>query len=276
MLRSIPMSVLTKGGRLLPGVAVACAAAACALSGLGADRLLIVPFVSGCYAVATYYVTIDQPSFALLGIAVALLLIVASLLVARFARSDSRRLHLGYVIALVGFVVASVMWAVSAAVVFDSCTAPRAPVTGVPGGHARLRVKLSFPDRFRRAAILEPLLTRLVTEGVSRGEGIWILYDHDGRVVCVGEEQFDDVDMGDTLQARYPGIKTSASGVTMLGAPVAGEAAGGHNASPARNPVQLRNVWLAEDSPIPGCAPDSEPRTEPVPPPADAVHPGPK
>ena len=96
----------------------------------------------------------------------------------------------------------------------------------------RALVKLYFPT--------------VLIKGASGNMGIWILFDHDGRVVRSGEEPFEPSELRTLLEERYAGIKTSS----MTVAPVLGE-----NGRPIRNSsqqtLQLHCVWLAVGSPLP-------------------------
>jgi hypothetical protein len=199
---------------------------------------------------------IDQPSFTLAGIVVALVLILLSWIGSRFMSSDPRRLHFRYLLAFVGFLLAAAMWAVSAGYVRDACTAPHFPTKTVSGGkNATAILEIRLSNRFQGDAVLGQLLTGMIAGGIPPDEGIWILYDHDGRVVCAGKERMGAVAMSDTIEARYPGTKTSASRVTTL---VGGD---GQPSSPTGTPIRLHSVWLAERSPTPECSLDVRPRT---------------
>jgi hypothetical protein len=96
-------------------------------------------------------------------------------------------------------------------------------------------------------ALVERFFPKVLVQGVSVGQGIWILFDHEGQVLRTGEEQFDPAKLRKILEARYSGIRTSGMTVTPIlardGRPIR---------SASHEEPQLYCVWLAADSPVPG------------------------
>jgi beta-lactamase regulating signal transducer with metallopeptidase domain len=108
-----------------------------------------------------------------------------------------------------------------------------------------------FPD-FRAVdrALTEHYFPQAFEHGVAAGEGIWILFGHDGSVLRTGEDSMQPTKLTRVLESRYPGIRVSAMTTT----PVIDV-----NGYPIRNAsgsdLQLNSVWLAADSPLPGAGP---------------------
>ncbi len=108
-----------------------------------------------------------------------------------------------------------------------------------------------FPDlRAIDRALTERYFPQAFEHGVATGEGIWILFDHDGSVLRTGDESIQPTSLSRMLESRYPGIKVSAMTTTPVisanGYPV-------KNASGAD--LQLYSLWLAANSPLPGARP---------------------
>jgi hypothetical protein len=118
MMRSqLSMSALFAANRLLPRLSIVCAMATCALSGFGANRLL-VGFLSGtlpcrCRAQDTYYVVVHT-HLPVAGAVASVALLVSSLVAERITKSDNRRIHSTYLLALLGFLLALAIWGFSA------------------------------------------------------------------------------------------------------------------------------------------------------------------
>ena len=96
-------------------------------------------------------------------------------------------------------------------------------------------------------ALIERYFPDVLSQGVAQQMGIWILLDHEGRVLRTGEEAFDSSALKTVLETRYPGIRTAEMTTSPVlardGKPVtnsAGEA------------LRLHCVWLAPGSPTPG------------------------
>jgi hypothetical protein len=94
--------------------------------------------------------------------------------------------------------------------------------------------------------LVQRLFPQVFAQGLPVNAGIWILFDHDGRVLLTGQEPFEPDRLRGTLEQRYPGIETSDITVTAVvdqeGRPV--RDVRGH-------PLQLTSVWLASGSPLP-------------------------
>ena len=110
-------------------------------------------------------------------------------------------------------------------------------------------VRVVFGGRDSRdldRALVERFFAKLSLQGVSPGTGIWILFDHEGRVLHTGEEPVEPAALRKTLEARYPGIRTSE----MTTAPAMGR--DGRPITDRRGQsLQLYCVWLAIGSPPP-------------------------
>jgi hypothetical protein len=96
-------------------------------------------------------------------------------------------------------------------------------------------------------ALIERYFPDVLSQGVAPQMRIWILLDHEGRVLRTGEEAFDSGTLKTVLETRYAGIRTAEMTTSQVlardGKPVtdsAGEA------------LQLHCVWLAPGSPTPG------------------------
>jgi hypothetical protein len=77
-------------------------------------------------------------------------------------------------------------------------------------------------------------------------DGIWILLDHEGRVLRTGQENFKSGRLRQILEKRYPGIRTS----DMTATPVVGRD-GQTIRDLLGQPFELYCVWLAAGSPLP-------------------------
>jgi hypothetical protein len=118
-----------------------------------------------------------------------------------------------------------------------SIQTPANTVLVVFGGLGSRSVDRSLVQRF---------FPQVLSQGVPLNEALWILFDHDGRVVRTGEEHFALGSLRSILENRYPGIRTSDITAT----PVVGP-----DGQPMKDPhgrsLQLTCVWLASDSPLP-------------------------
>jgi hypothetical protein len=96
-------------------------------------------------------------------------------------------------------------------------------------------------------ALVERFFPKVLVQGGSPNEAMWILFDHEGRALRTGEEHFDPAKLRKILEARYPGIRTSDMTVTPIlardGRPIR---------SSSHEAIQLYCVWLVADSPVPG------------------------
>lgn len=105
-----------------------------------------------------------------------------------------------------------------------------------------------FPDsRIIDRALAERFFPSAFEHGVSAGEGIWVLFDRNGKVLRTGQEAFEPAQLIPILEARYPGIKSNDMTVTPVVdanmQPIKDRAGGG---------LKLYSVWLDEGSPLPG------------------------
>lgn len=94
-------------------------------------------------------------------------------------------------------------------------------------------------------ALVERYLPRALAQG-TRAVAIWILFDHEGRVLLTGEESVETHSLRPVLEARFPGIRIAETTVT----PVVGK--GGRavrNASGAA--LQLHCIWLEAGARLP-------------------------
>jgi hypothetical protein len=110
------MSALFAANRLLPRLSIVCAMAACVLSGIGANYLLVgflsVTFRCRCRVQDTYYVVVHT-HLPVVGAVAAVALLVSSLAAERVTKSDNNRLHSTYLLASLGFLVALAIWGYS-------------------------------------------------------------------------------------------------------------------------------------------------------------------
>ena len=83
-------------------------------------------------------------------------------------------------------------------------------------------------------------------KGAQLSQGIWILLDHEGRVLRTGQEHFKSGHLRQILEKRYPGIRTS----DMTATPVLGRD-GQTIRDMLGQPFQLYCVWLVAGSPLP-------------------------
>jgi hypothetical protein len=95
-------------------------------------------------------------------------------------------------------------------------------------------------------ALVAHLFPNVLAQGVPAGQGIWVLFDHDGKVLRSGQERFEAKDLRRMLEARFRGIRTSDMTVT----PVIDRQE--PLVKPSRNSaLQLHCVWLAVGSSLP-------------------------
>ena len=99
---------------------------------------------------------------------------------------------------------------------------------------ARLFPNTSVVDR----AIVARFFPDAIEHGVAAGEGMWVLFDHDGNVLRTGREPFEPQDLGNMLESRYRGIKISTITVTPV-------------TRPSGTELQLHSLWLDSASPLP-------------------------
>jgi hypothetical protein len=94
-------------------------------------------------------------------------------------------------------------------------------------------------------ALVARFFPNVLTEGVPKGQQVWILFDPEGRELARGEE-FISSDLRSLLTARYPGIRISSVMTDTVyardGHPLTGE---------DHQPLQLHCAWLTSDSPLP-------------------------
>jgi hypothetical protein len=88
-------------------------------------------------------------------------------------------------------------------------------------------------------ALVAHFFPEVLAQGVPTGFGIWILFDHDGKVLRTGEERFESQDLRKMLETRFPSIRLSDIAVARVDGSL-------------RKGLQLHCVWLARGSPLPG------------------------
>jgi len=94
-------------------------------------------------------------------------------------------------------------------------------------------------------ALVERYSPRALAQG-TRAVAIWILFDHEGRVLLTGEESVDTPSLRSMLEARYPGIRIAETTVT----PVVGK--GGRAVQNAfGGALQLHCIWLEAGARLP-------------------------
>jgi len=94
-------------------------------------------------------------------------------------------------------------------------------------------------------ALVERFFPKVLKEGVPSGEGIWMLFDHEGRVLRTGQEHIELSNLRRMLELRYPGIQTAS---------VASFPIVGRDEQPLemqQSMVRLHCVWLAIGSVAP-------------------------
>jgi hypothetical protein len=110
-------------------------------------------------------------------------------------------------------------------------------------------VSIVFGARDSRSidrALVERYFPKALTKGLPPGEGIWILFDHSGRVLRTGQEPFEHGNFKEQLTKRYPGIRIGDAMDTLVYGPN-GDSFENSN----HEPLQLHSLWLTEDSPLP-------------------------
>jgi len=95
-------------------------------------------------------------------------------------------------------------------------------------------------------SLVQRFFPQIVSGGASLNQGIWILFDHQGRVLRTGQEQFAPGSLSSVLESRYPGIRTA----DLTATPVVGQDSQ-RLKDPRGRPLQLTCLWLAADSPPP-------------------------
>lgn len=95
-------------------------------------------------------------------------------------------------------------------------------------------------------ALIQRFFPQVLEKGAGLSQGIWILLDHEGRVLLTGQEHFKSGRLRQILEKRYPGIQTSNTTAT----PVVGRD-GQTIRDGLGQPFQLYCVWLAAGSPLP-------------------------
>jgi hypothetical protein len=68
-------------------------------------------------------------------------------------------------------------------------------------------------------ALVEHFFPKVLDQGVPTGFGIWILFDHDGKVLRSGEERFQSQELRNMLETRFPSIRTSDIAVARVDGP---------------------------------------------------------
>jgi hypothetical protein len=91
-------------------------------------------------------------------------------------------------------------------------------------------------------ALVERFFPKVIKAGVPSGKGIWMLFDHEGRVLRTGEEHIELSQLRGMLELRYPGIQTASA----ASFPVVGR--DGQPLKIRQSPLRLHCVWLATGS----------------------------
>ena len=94
-------------------------------------------------------------------------------------------------------------------------------------------------------ALVERFFPKVLKEGVPSGEGIWMLFDHEGRVLRTGEEHIELSKLRGMLELRFPGIQTASA----ASFPVVGR--DGRPLRIRQSSVRVNCVWLANGSVVP-------------------------
>ena len=96
-------------------------------------------------------------------------------------------------------------------------------------------------------ALIERFFPEALTRRAPANRHLWILFDHEGRVLRTGEDLIAPENLRATLEARFPGIHTAAD---MTSGPVLGP-----DGRPVENldhhALELDCVWLTQDSVLP-------------------------
>lgn len=95
-------------------------------------------------------------------------------------------------------------------------------------------------------ALVERFFPKALTQQTSANDQLWILFDHEGRVLRVGEEAIALGNLRHALEARFPGIRTA----DMTASPVFGQDNRPLEDS-SHHPLELDCVWLTADSALP-------------------------
>ncbi len=104
-----------------------------------------------------------------------------------------------------------------------------------------------FPDtRALDREIFRRYFPQAAKQGVPAGVGLWVLLDREGHVLRIGQESLIPRGLNQTIEARFPGIKTEGITVT----PITDDA-GEPVLDGAGKELQLHSVWLAPNSPLP-------------------------
>jgi hypothetical protein len=104
------------------------------------------------------------------------------------------------------------------------------------GAHDSRSVDYGLVQRFFPEALKQPGVTGT----------LWILLDHEGRVLKTGQEQTAAADLFRVLHRRYPAIQVSETAVTTVFGPE------GHPIQrSSQEALQLNSFWLAVGSPLP-------------------------
>jgi hypothetical protein len=95
-------------------------------------------------------------------------------------------------------------------------------------------------------ALIERFFPKARSRHVPANDRLWILFDHEGRVLRVGDDAIAPEHLRQTLEARFPGIHTA----DMTSSPVFGR-----DDRPlmdlSQHALVLDCVWLTADSPLP-------------------------
>jgi hypothetical protein len=95
-------------------------------------------------------------------------------------------------------------------------------------------------------ALVEHYFPDALARGAPPGASLWILFDHEGRVLRTGSEHVDPAQLRKLLAQRYAGIALGD---------LTAAAVYGRDGRPVKNAqqetLQLYSVWLSSGSPVP-------------------------
>jgi hypothetical protein len=115
----------------------------------------------------------------------------------------------------------------------------------LPGGTALVIVGARSAEKLDRA-LAQRYFPKMLTQPVPQGETPWILFDHKGRVLKVGQTLPQPGDLKRGLELRYPGIHISETNDSAI---TGGD---GRAIEDVKHvPLLLHCAWLAPDSPLP-------------------------
>lgn len=95
-------------------------------------------------------------------------------------------------------------------------------------------------------ALIERFFPNALTQRAPPNDQLWVLFDHEGKILRVGEDTVAPERLRQTLEARFPGIHTA----DMTSSPVFGRD-DRPLADLSHHALVLDCVWLTADSPLP-------------------------